>query len=161
MFKFFRIKSSKPVPIPAGDICLVGPPGQNKRYPLIHLVLVNIGGLLCHMLCSFAWWSNYSQNSQLHTKGTQVPMFHATKDVQITLKEGSKLMLIVLVLYIVLSIFNSNGAQMELAWLFGIIHHIARLARWSNGHVSFNQHHHHSTGNNILKCSRNNRRQST
>lgn len=35
-------------------------------------------------------------------------------DVQITLIEGSKLTLTVLVLYIVLSIFNSNRAQMEL-----------------------------------------------
>lgn len=64
-------------------------------------------------------------------------------DVQITLIEGSKLMLIVLVLYILLSTFNSNDAQMELAWLLGIPHHVASLALWSYEHVYFNQCHHH------------------
>lgn len=64
-------------------------------------------------------------------------------DVQITLTEGSKLMLIVLVLYILLSIFHSNGAQMELAWLLDIFHHVASLALWSYKHVYFNQYHHH------------------
>lgn len=64
-------------------------------------------------------------------------------DVQITLRKGRKLTVIVLVLYIVLSTFNSNGAQMELVWLFGTCHHVARLALWFYGHVYFNQCHHH------------------
>lgn len=44
-------------------------------------------------------------------------------------------MLIVLVFYIVLSIFNSNGAQMEFAWLLDMSYHVASLAFRSYGHV--------------------------
>lgn len=44
-------------------------------------------------------------------------------------------MLIVLVFYIVLSIFNSDGAQIEFAWLLGMSYHVASLALWSYGHV--------------------------
>lgn len=35
------------------------------------------------------------------------------------------------VLYTVLFIFKSEGAQMELSWLLGISYHIASLAFWS------------------------------
>lgn len=41
--------------------------------------------------------------------------------IQIALKEGSKVTLVVLMLYIGLSRFHSDVAQMELAWLLGII----------------------------------------
>lgn len=45
------------------------------------------------------------------------------------------MLFIVLVFYTVLSIFNFDGDQVELAWLLGISHHIASPALWSYEHV--------------------------
>lgn len=95
VFKFSRIRSSKPVPILDGlmeTFALLGPPGQNNRYSSTPLLLV----ILVVYCATYVMWLSLmkptsAKNPQLNTEGTHVPMFPRTQQVSNRSNRGKQI----------------------------------------------------------------------
>lgn len=71
---------------------LLGPPGQNNRYPLTPLLLV----ILVVYCATYVMWLSLmkptsAKNPQLNTEGTHVPMFPRTQQVSNRSNRGKQM----------------------------------------------------------------------